>query len=80
MKKMEKKLYDLLVKVLGISIEEIHDDLSPEDVASWDSFNGILIATELESTFEVKFTLEEVTSTRDVGDIKKNLRNHGIDI
>jgi len=77
---MEKKLYDLLGRILDIPIEKIHDELSPEDVETWDSFNGILIATELEGTFNVKFTLEEVTSTKDVGDIKKNLKNHGIDI
>lgn len=77
---MEEKLYNLISKILDIPIEDIHSDLSPEDVETWDSFNGILMATELESTFKVTFTLGEITSTKNVGDIKKNLRNHGIDI
>lgn len=80
MNSAEEKLSLLLARILDIPPGQIRDDLSPETVETWDSFNGILIATELESTFNVRFSLEEVTATKNVGDIKKNLRNHGVEI
>jgi acyl carrier protein len=33
---------------------------------------------ELETRFNVKFTLEEVLNTKTVSDIKTNLLNHGV--
>jgi acyl carrier protein len=80
MKEAEKKLYNLLSKILEIPAKSINDKTAPENVESWDSFNGLMIATELERVFEATFTIDEVISVKNVGDIKKNLRNHKIDI
>jgi acyl carrier protein len=80
MKEAEKKLYNLLNRILGIPVKSINDKTAPENVESWDSFNGLMIATELERVFEATFTIDEVISVKNVGDIKKNLRNHKIDI
>jgi len=80
MKEAEKKLHALLSDILKINIEEIKDEMSPETVETWDSFNGLMLAAELEKVFEVVFDMEEIISTKDIHDIKKNLRNHNIDI
>lgn len=80
MKEAEKKLYNLLGRILEIPVKSINDETAPENVESWDSFNGLMIATELEKVFETTFTIEEVISVKNVGDIKKNLRNHGINL
>jgi acyl carrier protein len=69
-----------LNRILGIPVKSINDKTAPENVESWDSFNGLMIATELERVFEATFTIDEVISVKNVGDIKKNLRNHKIDI
>jgi acyl carrier protein len=75
-----RKFNAILTAVLGITEEQIMDRLAPEDVESWDSFNGLVIASELETTFSVSFTTEEVTGVKNVGDMKTVLRNHRIDI
>lgn len=80
MKEAQKKLYNLLSEILEIPFGSINDKMAPENVEGWDSFNGLMIATELEKVFETSFTIDEVISVRNVGDIKKNLRNHKIDI
>tara|TARA_Y100000310_G_C20078507_1_gene532697 strand:+ start:291 stop:542 length:252 start_codon:yes stop_codon:yes gene_type:complete len=75
--KMEK-LKKLVSRVLEISEEDIHDNLSPEDVESWDSFNGLMLVSELESNFGIRFTPEEVMSVKNFGDIRYFLKKHGV--
>ena len=76
----EAKLINLLAKILEVPPGSLNDESSPENIPSWDSFNGLLIANELEKEFQLKFTIEEIVDVKNVGDIKKHLRNHGIKI
>lgn len=73
-----KRLNKVLSNVLGVKESSITDDMSPDTVASWDSFNGIMLVSELETEFGVHFTMQEVTDVRCVGDIKKALEKHGV--
>jgi len=73
-----ERLKGILSKVLGVDKTKIVDAMSPDSVDTWDSFNALLLVSELESTFNVKFTMEEVSSARCVGDIKKFLRKYGV--
>ncbi len=75
---MSEKLYGIIAKVMDISIDEITDNSSPETIPSWDSFNSYILLDELESEFKTEFTIDEVTETKNVSDIKKNLKIHGI--
>lgn len=72
------KLKSILSKVLGIKEELINDQTSPETVPGWDSFNGLMLVSELESKFKIKFSMDEVTSVKNVGDIKRALAKHGV--
>ena len=74
---MSKKLYGIIAKIMDIPIDEINDDSSPETITSWDSFNSYILLDELESEFKTEFTLDEITETKNVSDIKKNLKIHG---
>ena len=67
-------------KVLGVNPITIANSTKPEDIDSWDSFNGLVLVTELEKNFKVKFSLEEVVSVKNVGDIKKILKRHSVKI
>ena len=80
MKEAEIRLCTLLADILKIKAESINEQTSPDNTETWDSFNGLMIAAELEKVFKVTFSMEEIISTKDVGDIKTNLRNHTIDI
>lgn len=73
-----RKLLNILSKVLDIKAENIVDSIGPDNTETWDSFNGLLLATELEKEFEVKFTMEDIVSIKNVGDIKKKLIKYGI--
>jgi acyl carrier protein len=77
---MMEKLKKILSNVLGIPESEITDETSPDNVETWDSFNGLMLVSELENEFNVKFTMDEVTSVKCVKDIKEALKKHGINL
>ena len=77
---MSKKLYGIIAKVMDIPIDEITDNSSPETIPSWDSFNSYILLDELESEFKTEFTIDEITETKNVSDIKKHLKTHGVNL
>ena len=75
---MSEKLYGIIARVMDVSITEINDNSSPETIPSWDSFNSYILLDELETEFKTEFTIDEVTETKNVSDIKLHLKSHGI--
>jgi acyl carrier protein len=71
-------LYDIIAGALDVPVTRINDDSSPENIETWDSFHGLILADELETRFSVKFVLEDLTSVKKVADIKRNLAKYGI--
>lgn len=77
---MSTKLYSIIAKVMNIPIETINDQSTPESISSWTSFNGYVLLYELETQFKVKFTIDEVTDIKNISDIKRHLKNHGVNL
>jgi acyl carrier protein len=77
---MSEKLYNIISKVFSVPITEINDESGPETIESWDSFNGLLLVDDIESNFNVKFTVSEITDVKNISDIKRHLKNHGINV
>lgn len=75
---MSNKLYNIIARIMDIPVSQINDNSSPESIESWDSFNGLLLADELETEFKIKFTLDETLDVKTVADIKRHLHNHGV--
>ena len=68
----------IVAKVFSILESAVNDQSSPENIESWDSFNGLVLVDELESHFKVKFTISEITDVKNVADIKRHLKNHNV--
>jgi len=47
----------------------LNDELTANDVESWDSLTHMILISEIESTFQVKFKLKELNKMRNVGDM-----------
>ena len=77
---MSNKLYSIISKVMDVPESEINDQTSPENIESWDSFHGLVLVDELKNNFNVKFTIEEIADVQNVGDIKRHIKNHNIDL
>lgn len=73
-----KRLRKILSKVLGIRPSKINEQTSPANVEKWDSLHGLILVVELENYYRLKFTMEDILSVRNVGDIKKTLKKYGV--
>ena len=65
---------------MDVPESEINDQTSSETVKAWDSLNLYMLIDDIETEFNVKFILEEILEIENVGDFKKQLKKHGIDI
>ncbi|MEK7500700.1 MAG: acyl carrier protein [Patescibacteria group bacterium] len=68
----------MIARVLDVEVASVSNNTSPDNVENWDSFNGLVLVTELEKKFKVKFTVEEIISVKNVGDIRRVLKKHGV--
>jgi len=77
---MTDKVYSIISKVFSVSESEVNDESGPENIESWDSFNGLVLVDELENHFNIKFTISEITDVKTVADIKRHLKNHNVNL
>jgi acyl carrier protein len=66
-------------EVLGIPVETITDETSPENTPLWDSLNAMNLVVALEGAFNVRLSTKEIVSMRTVGMVRKVLRTKGIE-
>ncbi|MBI2024676.1 MAG: acyl carrier protein [Candidatus Harrisonbacteria bacterium] len=72
-----KTLEEIIAGVLTIDVKSVNDQTSPENTPGWDSFNSILLVSEVEKNFNVKFELDEVVGLKNVGDFRALLKKRG---
>lgn len=77
---MPSDLLNIIANVMEVQVTEIDDESGPENIENWDSFKGLILFDELESKFNVKFTLNELLTVKKIKDIKKILSIHGASI
>tara|TARA_B100000530_G_C15479641_1_gene297960 strand:+ start:168 stop:407 length:240 start_codon:yes stop_codon:yes gene_type:complete len=77
---MTDKVYSIISKVFSVSESEVNEESGPENIESWDSFNGLVLVDELENHFNIKFTISEITDVKTVADIKRHLKNHNVNL
>ena len=75
---MDDDLITIVAKVFSIPESEVNDQSGPENIESWDSFNGLILVDELENYFKIKFSISEITDVKTVADIKQHLKNHNV--
>jgi len=74
------KLEEVFAKILSESPESITDSSSPKNLRSWNSIKHIQLVATLENMFDIKFTNAEIVSLNSFGDIKRILRQKGIEV
>ncbi len=77
---MSNKLYSIVSKVMNVPESEISEQSGPETIKVWDSLNLYMLIDDIETEFNVKFTLEEILEIKNVGDFKKQIEKHGANL
>ena len=62
-----QKLEPVFKKVFGDTALVIQDELTARDVENWDSLSHMLLITEVENEFAIKFKLKELNKMVNVG-------------
>jgi len=65
------KLKEILSKILEIDKNKINDKSSPDNIESWDSFNHLLIISEIEKELGISIDMGKVGEIRTFGDLKR---------
>jgi acyl carrier protein len=73
-----RKLFEIISDVLNIKQETLSDNTDQSDIETWDSLNSLLLVNEIEKEYCVKFTIDEVIQIEKIEDIKKFLKDKGI--
>ena len=70
-------LEDILIGLFELRREQLHDGLTPQDVALWDSLNNLRLITAVEERFGVRFSMAEIESIDSLGRLRALLAEHG---
>lgn len=77
--KIKLELQIIFRNTLNIPDLEITEELSADHIPAWDSLSHLVLISDVEAFFDVKFRLKELISMRNVGDMialieaKKNI-------
>ena len=66
---MDQKLKELLSDVFELKESDLDINLKKEDIDNWDSLSHMILISEIESTFSIKFKLKELNKMHNVGDL-----------
>lgn len=64
-----EKLTSIFREVFGDQNLVLNNDMTANDVASWDSLTHMLMITKVEEDFGIKFKLKELNKLKKVGDL-----------
>lgn len=76
----EKKLREIVAKVLLLQEAEVNDDISRKDAEAWDSLAHLMLINEIEATFDVSFSDDDIVEINSISDLKGKLRKLGVEI
>lgn len=62
-----EKLTTIFRKVFDDETIVLNDQMTANDIGSWDSLSHMLMITQVETAFSIKFSLREINKLKNVG-------------
>jgi acyl carrier protein len=72
-----EKLKNLVSKVLQINIDQVDEHLSRDTADQWDSFNHLLLISEIEKEFGITFNIMEIEQIKLYTDLEDMVLRKG---
>ncbi len=63
---MNNKLTEIIAEIFFLDEDEVKPELTPDDVALWDSLNHLRLITAVESELDVQFSMNEIQSINSI--------------
>ena len=76
----KQKFRSIVSAVLQIKEDQVTDELSPEQVDTWDSLNHINLIGALEQEFCITLATEHLEQSQSIPSLKALLAEHGIHV
>lgn len=67
----------VVANALEIEVERISDDITPEDIETWDSLGHLTLITAIEKAFSIKLNMKEVQSIDSLGKLRALVERYG---
>jgi acyl carrier protein len=75
---MNKKVFKIVSQVMGVPLEEISEESSPDTISQWDSLQHMNLVLALEEEFKIQFSGDQTVSMLNVKLILLTLEELGI--
>jgi len=76
----EETLRKIVSKILLLNESTFGDDLSRNDLETWDSLAHLMLISEVESSFQVTLSDDDIVAINTVGDLRRMLRKLGVGV
>ncbi len=73
----QSKVLQLIAATFQLPLASLSRQSSRENIAAWDSFASLHLASEIEAAFEVAFTVDEISELKSVEAILSMLKAKG---
>ncbi len=74
----ETDLLTLIAGTLGIPPAEVTESSDMTNTRKWDSLRQVMLMTELETTYSIELTDEQMTEATSVAKIRAVLKDHNV--
>ncbi|MBU3180015.1 acyl carrier protein [Clostridium psychrophilum] len=76
-----EKLNKVLCDTLDIKkVEDINDEMGPDEIEGWDSIGHVELVTNLEEVFDISLDVVDISRMYTIGGIKKIVGKYGVEI
>lgn len=77
--RMEAKLVELMAGLFRLEPGQITDSLAMTSTGAWDSLKHMELVVGIEESFGIELTAEEIVSMQTVSEIRRVLKDRGIE-
>ncbi len=74
------KLEKIVAQVLAVEETELNDNSNALNTQNWDSLKHIELLLAVETAYEVRFSMPEITSLQNLGDMRDLLTSKGASV
>ncbi|MCZ6815957.1 MAG: acyl carrier protein [Planctomycetota bacterium] len=74
----DRRFYETVAAILQLQVDDVTDEISPENTDTWDSLNQINLMSALEQEFGVTLPIDSLEAVDSVAALKDLLAQHGV--
>ena len=66
---MSQKIFEIVARIMGVPVEAVSIESSPETLANWDSLRHMKLILAIEESLSIQLNDEDIVSIKNVQDL-----------